>query len=237
MSIQAITFDLDDTLWAIEPVIQRAERAVHAHLTRFFPAIAERYDVDALRELRQTVGRGDPGRAHDLAYLRRESLRRASENSGYDPVEVADTCYRVFDQARHEVALFDDVLPTLERLSHRYRLGVLSNGTADVQRIGLGHLFSFSISARDVGAPKPDAAMFRAACRTAGVPATAVMHVGDHHEHDIAGAMAAGLVSVWINRRGEPWPGRTPPHAEIATLAELETVLEPGYLTNTVLTS
>jgi putative hydrolase of the HAD superfamily len=54
--IRALTLDLDDTLWPVWPAIQRAEAALHGWLLRHAPATAARFDVVALRALRD---RGD----------------------------------------------------------------------------------------------------------------------------------------------------------------------------------
>ena len=226
MAIKAITFDLDDTLWEIAPVITRAECALYEWLCRHYPRIAEHYSIDSLRALRQQIVRDNPQHAHNVTYLRKESLRRAAQQCGYDGDVVAEAAWEVFIEARHAVTMFDDVVPVLERLSTSYRLGVLSNGNADIARLGLRHLFTFSLSAVQVGSAKPDRAMFARACELFDVTPAELVHVGDHPEHDIQGASAAGLRTVWINRAQLPWPGGDRPDAEIRSLAELEALLQ-----------
>ena len=61
--IRALTLDLDDTLWAIAPVITRAEAAQHAYLREHCPRTAERYSIEGFRVLRETVAR----ERHDLS--------------------------------------------------------------------------------------------------------------------------------------------------------------------------
>ena len=73
----ALTLDLDDTLWPVWPVIDRAEQVLHAWLVDHAPATAERYDVAALRALRNAIALRHPEWAHDLGWPRRESLREA----------------------------------------------------------------------------------------------------------------------------------------------------------------
>jgi putative hydrolase of the HAD superfamily len=53
------------------------------------------------------------------------------------------------------------------------------------------------------------------------VAAADAMYIGDSPEHDMAGAQAAGLISVWINRRQRAWPGGPPPDYEITDLRQL----------------
>ncbi len=51
--IRTITLDLDDTLWAIGPVIRRAERELSAWLAENYPRIPEMFDTDAVIETLQ----------------------------------------------------------------------------------------------------------------------------------------------------------------------------------------
>jgi len=97
----------------------------------------------------------------------------------------------------------------------------LSNGNADVGQIGIGHFFSATVTARDVGVGKPDARIFQAGAQAAGVPAQAVLHVGDDAALDVVGALAAGMQTVWVNRAEHLWTQPVHPHATVADLLEL----------------
>jgi putative hydrolase of the HAD superfamily len=105
-------------------------------------------------------------------------------------------------------------------------LGGLTNGNADIVRIGLDHVLGFCVSARGVGHAKPHPAIFAAACQTAGFAAAQVLHVGDDPERDVHGARAAGMCSVWLNRDGRDWPGGPRADAEVSDLLELTQVIE-----------
>jgi putative hydrolase of the HAD superfamily len=52
-----------------------------------------------------------------------------------------------------------------------------------------------------------------------------MVHVGDHHEHDVAGAARVGIHTVWVNYRGAPYPGEERPSEEIRSIAELPAAL------------
>ena len=225
--ILAITFDLDDTLWAIDPVIERAERLMHAWLAEHYPRLPERYSPADLRALRNELLGSRPDLAHDLGALRRESLALAAEHCGYGR-EVAEGAFAVMWQARNEVELFADVLPVLGALSLRFTLGGLTNGNADIARIGLHTLLRFCIGARETGVAKPHPAIFRAASAAAGVPAGQILHVGDDPERDVHGARAAGMRTVWLNRDGREWPGGPRADVELQDLHGLVDLLECG---------
>jgi len=86
----------------------------------------------------------------------------------------------------------------LQRLSGRYPLLAVSNGNADVVRVGLGAYFSGSVSARDAGVAKPDPRIFHAAAAHLGCAPHQVLHVGDDHAADVVGAAQAGMQAVWL---------------------------------------
>lgn len=229
LPILAITFDLDDTLWAIDPVIERAEQRMHAWLAEHYPRLPERYSVTALRTLRDDMLGLRPDLAHDLSALRLESLAMAAQRCGYDR-DVAEGAFAVMLQARNEVELFADVLPVLTELSGRLTLGGLTNGNADIALVGLNGLLRFCTSARQIGVAKPHPGIFEAASRAAGVPPNQILHVGDDPQRDVHGARDAGMRTVWVNRTGQIWPGGPPADAEISDLFGLLELLDRGLM-------
>ena len=120
-----------------------------------------------------------------------------------------------------KVDLFADVLPALEFLAARFPLVAVSNGNADVARMGLGRYFLSSVSAHEFGVAKPDARIFQAAAEVAGVDAHDVLHVGDDALLDVLGADACGMQTVWVNREGHAWSHGTQPHLTVTDLAQL----------------
>jgi HAD superfamily hydrolase (TIGR01549 family) len=198
-SIAAITLDLDDTLWPVWPNIQAAERDLLDWLAVHAPRTSARFDADELRAQRDAVLRDHPEWAHDLGALRREGLRRALLDAGDDPA-LAEPGFEVFYAARQRVKMFDDALPALQRLSNRFPVMALTNGNADIERIGIGRFFRGAVSAHEVGFGKPDARIFHEACRRLTLAPERVLHVGDDGLLDIVGALSAGLQAAWIDR-------------------------------------
>lgn len=224
--IQALSFDLDDTLWDIWPVIARAERLLHDWLARHHPELTALYDAGALRELTAEVAAVRPELAHDRSALRRAALCLAAERAGIVEEFCEHRAFRVFQQARNEVELFPETLPVLSRLRTRYTLFALSNGNADLGLIGIDHLFELALNPEGTGLAKPEPAMFLEPCRMLGLEPARVVHIGDDPELDVAGASAVGMRTVWFNRSARPWTeGRCWPDAEIRSLSELEDVL------------
>ena len=223
--VRAISFDLDDTLWAIWPVIDRAEAVLHEHIEARYPRIAKNHDRHDLRRLRNQLNDDRPDLAHDLTELRRVSFESLLLRYGYDAKDSHELVER-FLELRHEVSLFPDVLPALEQLSRRFTLIAVSNGNADISRLGIGPFFSGQISARKAGVKKPDPRIFQAACSLIDARPEEVLHVGDHPVEDVIGARQAGLHAAWVNRTDGKWTHDHPGHVEVTDLDQLVKLCE-----------
>jgi len=204
LSIQAITLDLDDTLWPFAPIGARIDQVLHDWMLQHSPATAAMYPQDAMRALRERAFVENPHLHHDLSALRRLALQQALDASGGDPA-LLEPAYEAFYAARNQVEYYPDALAALERIAAIVPVAALSNGNADLERIGVAHLFAFQLGAREHGAAKPQASIFHAACTRLGVAPAHVLHVGDHMEMDVAGAIRAGLRGCWINREAAEW--------------------------------
>jgi 2-haloalkanoic acid dehalogenase type II len=219
--IKAITLDLDDTLWPIWPTIEKADLALHDWLVQHAPQTAALLAQPAVRhEIREHVNGLYPELRHDLSTLRTRAIRLALSRSGNDP-GLAEAAFEVFFAARHQVTLFDDALQALQFLSRRMPLVALSNGNADVHRIGIGSYFTASLSAQQFGVGKPDPRIFHAAASAVGLQAHEVLHVGDDAELDVLAALDCGMQTVWVNRTDHPWTHPVQPHEIVTTLTEL----------------
>ena len=220
--IRAISLDLDDTLWPVWPTIARAEAALADWLATHAPATAALFaDAQALRAIRQRMDTLRPDLRHDLSALRRESIRLALTQAGDDP-RLAEPAFDCFFCERQRVDLFDGALAALQFLAARYPVVAVSNGNADVHRIGIGRYFKASLSATVLGVAKPDARIFHAGAQAAGVAPEAVLHVGDDALLDCRGALDAGMQAAWLNTAGAAWAhGDAAPQATVPSLSAL----------------
>ena len=203
-SIQALTLDLDDTLWDIEPVLVEAEQHVYKWLTQNCPNATNAYTLQDMQKIRVQVTDEFPQHAHDFTELRKITFRRILGTTGYDEHWV-DEAFEQFMAMRNSVELFPDALPALEKLAELFPIASVSNGNADLSRIGIRHHFTVTIAARDHGVAKPHRDLFLAACQALGCEPGEVLHIGDHPEHDVLGASNAGMQTIWLNRRGDNW--------------------------------
>jgi putative hydrolase of the HAD superfamily len=220
-TIRAITLDLDDTLWPIGPTMVRAEAALHQYLREHAPATAVLcYQQGGLARLRQQLQLEWHDRLHDLSGMRRETLRRALLEAGDNP-DLAVPAFELFFEARQQVDLYEDSLEAVSYLSLRFPVVALSNGNADVNRVGLGQHFHDAVSAQAFGVSKPDPRIFHEAAARAGVTAAEVLHIGDDAHLDVLGARAAGMQCVWINRHEQAWPEGSEPPLTFTSLRDL----------------
>ncbi len=203
--IEALVFDLDDTLWPIAPTIHRAEKAMVEWIAGNVPDVARHWDVNTLKLLRASLIAANPALRNDVMALRRGTIFAAFEECGGSATQ-AEQAFEVFRAARQKVEFYADSLPALERLARHFRLGVISNGFADVHAVGIGHHFESVVSAHEVGVSKPDPRIYAASIRQMRLAPQQMLYVGDDPENDIVGPRQAGLRAAWINRPGGNWP-------------------------------
>lgn len=241
-STPVVLFDLDDTLMA-------HREAVEAGIVQYMRALAYEGDEVAARALWRALEE-----EHYHAYLAGELTfegqrrARATAFATAHGVALADDdaghwFARYFEHYRASWALHADALPALDELARvlpGVRFGIITNGELDFQTAKLVQLelpgrFEHVIASGAVGATKPDAAIFHRAIDVfaADAPVRAAAYVGDRLRTDAIGAAHAGLLGVWLNRRGDaPSPeddadAEASGVLEITSLAQLPALLAP----------
>jgi FMN phosphatase YigB (HAD superfamily) len=190
--VQAIVFDLDDTLLPHKQWIAARLEALWEAEKAVLPG-REAFLAEALR----VVEEGPRGQLFDVLAAHfgiPETLRRRL-------IEA----YRAVAPAR--VALYPDVLPALATLRAKgYRLGLLTDNPPVSQRLkveaaGLAPVFEAIVFSRETGADKPDAAAFAAVARALALTAGSLAMVGDNPYRDGMGALAAGYGAAFVVAR------------------------------------
>jgi putative hydrolase of the HAD superfamily len=225
--IRVVAFDLDDTLWAVDPVITRAEQCLREWLGQELPAVD--YSRDTLGKLRHEVLALHPELAHRVTDFRLRLLETAMIRSGIpeeDAGRLAQQAMEVFLVARNEIEFFEGALDAIKHIATRYQLGALTNGNADIHRLGLADHFSFAFSAEQVGAPKPAPDLFLRALQHTGVDPHEMVYVGDDPEKDVDAANRVGLRTIWVRNITRPGPGETTPDHTIEHIRELPGALD-----------
>ena len=163
--------------------------------------------------------------AVSLAALRRRCAAVAAAEAGVDAALMLDALL-----AALRFRPFDDAAPALSALRDAHpRLTVVavSNWDCSLQDVlestGLARHLDAVVTSADAGAAKPHPAIFELALRAAGTGPRNALHVGDSPENDVAGARAAGVRCVLIDRSGRaPQPAGVP---VIRSLRDLPSVI------------
>ncbi|MCY4543765.1 MAG: HAD family hydrolase [Gemmatimonadetes bacterium] len=230
MRISAISFDGDMTLWDFQKVMRHSLEKALAALRGLVPTRrAEDLTIEDMISIRGEVEEEVKGRIWNHEEIRLLSFKRTLECIGHPDREIAACLNKVYLKHRFEdIELYPDVIPTFDELAPHYKLGLLSNGNSYPERCGLEARFAFVIFSQDVQIEKPDRRIFEIAAQQADCALDELLHVGDSLKNDVAGANAAGVRSVWLNRDSQASHSGIVAEYEIATLAELPAVLEIG---------
>jgi len=224
--LECVLFDAVDTLLAPAPSFQGRFVAVAAkHGVPLEEAAVDATVAAAAREAVWPEDWTDP--ATQRAFWRGfyQEVLVALGHQGDGP-ELAEALFRAFsDPAGYR--LFDDVRPALDTLARRgITLGLVSNFEPwldDVlARQGIADRFAAVAISGTLGVAKPDPRIFKAALDGAGADPGATVHVGDQPVNDVAGALAAGITPVLIDRFGRhPDAGGAHRIEDLAGLLEL----------------
>ena len=234
--LQALFFDLDSTLLdnssvqesivrtcrkiaAIQPVLDAA-RLIAANTEvweEYWPEVEDKWTIGAL----------------DGASVGLEAWRRTLRACGWDDESMARHASQTHRQLKGEAyRLFDDVRELFASMTAAHiPLALITNGASDTQRdklraLGMESCFDAIVISGEIGVAKPDSSVFGLALARLDVEREHVWHVGDSLMTDVAGAKAAGLTAVWLNRGGlSRSKGDPEPDVEIRSLSDLITLL------------
>lgn len=223
-----VFFDVDDTLIDHHGAAEEGARALYRrHATRLPTALSEE---EFLARWHQAAEHHFAAFAAGECSYQEQRRRRIRDLFGAGVSdEEADALFAVF-LAEYERgwALFPDVLPCLDALRGE-TLGVISNNATDatqakLRATGIAGRFAVIMTVDRAGSGKPDSAIFLAACAQAGAAPAQCVYVGDKRETDALAAQRAGLLGIWLNRRGGE-AVNVPAVQQIRTLLELPELL------------
>lgn len=226
-AINAISFDLDDTLYDNRPVMRNAERQLWAFLAQQYPK-TQQWQAQDWQQLKQQLLLKSPLLAHDTTAARLVTLEQGLLMLGYDKKIATVGAKAGLDYFRYHRADFTvapEVLAILHQLAARYPLVGITNGNVDAEQIGLGEVLAFVVHPGNGTRMKPYADMFYQAATRLALPTKLLLHVGDSYTADVQGARLAGCQAAWLN----PAVGRDPqvagsgllPHLHLTALSDL----------------
>jgi putative hydrolase of the HAD superfamily len=199
MPIQAITFDLDDTLYENTSVIIKAERALFDFMHAQYP-VTRHLNKAFWRAQQKAHILADPLLKNDTSELRRLSLESGFLELGLlgEELNVATSvCFEHFYVQRSNFTLNRNIHSLLKTLAETLPLVAITNGNVDLKQIGINEYFCGSFKASIELPMKPHKAMFDAAQTFLDIPHENILHVGDNLPKDIYGALKAGYQAAW----------------------------------------
>lgn len=210
--LQALTFDLDDTLWDNSGVMARTEEGHYAWLLEALttwcrarreppPAFGHADGLADYLQRRQRLAVEVPERRGDFTWLRLRALEAQLEAYGLPrsaAILWAAAAMNEFHRLRVQVTPHPEAAGLLAALRERYRLAAITNGNIHLKRQPLAAYFSVAIAAGEMLAPKPDPKAFLTALSRLDVAPECAMHVGDSWSEDILPAHRLGMRAAWI---------------------------------------
>ncbi|MEV0918618.1 HAD family hydrolase [Streptomyces sp. NPDC049967] len=226
MPIRAVLWDIDDTIFDYTGADRVGMRRHLEHEGLPDGYASAEGALDAWRAITDVQWERFAAGETDFQGQRRERVRTFLGR----PLTDAEADQWFARHAGHYEAawsLFPDAVPALDRLADGYRHAVLSNASIinqdrKLRVLGVRDRFEAVVCAVELGISKPEAGAFHAAVEALGLEPQEVAYVGDHPDIDAAGAVAAGLSGIWLDRDGR---GGRPELARITGLDQL-----PGLL-------
>ena len=219
--IQAVIYDLDDTLYdfysispiALEALSYEAQRRFGIEAAEFARVFNESFDgvlenmPQDLLALRETDEVGIAA-MHSRTLRLNYTLERLHLPVLPHVVELYDVYWEtILDHMQVEPHLIE----TLEGLKKRgIRIGIGTNMTARMQyrkamRLGLAPYIDFMMTSDESIFDKPDSRFFTRTVEKAGCRPEECLFVGDNYLYDVLGARSAGLQALWYARLAKPW--------------------------------
>jgi putative hydrolase of the HAD superfamily len=190
--IEAVVFDMDDTLYPESEFVASGFRAVAHYLTTEYGCrFADVYDT--MMTLLERVGR-------------RSVFPVVTERFLKSRVSIQELV-QVYRQHSPRIRLFSEAESLLRSLRDSCRLGVITDGLPEVQKrkvqaLNLEPRVDAIVYTWEFGKEKPHPSGFLLMTARLGVPACRTIVVGDNPAKDSRGALAAGMKSAWLCRTG-----------------------------------
>lgn len=208
LPIQAILFDIDDTLFPTTAFALEARKAAVQAMVAEGLGFPEELVFDELLEVIAEFSSNYSQHFNKLV----QRLDPAGKRTPNADLVVAAGVSAYHDTKFRSLAPFEDVPRVLAFARERgWIVGVLSHGWTSKQaeklvRLGLSNLFdprAIFIS-EQIGINKPNPKLYTRACELLNLDPKSVIYVGDSPAHDVAPARSLGMTTVWA-RRASKW--------------------------------
>ncbi|SKA12176.1 putative hydrolase of the HAD superfamily [Pilibacter termitis] len=210
--INAIVFDVDDTIYDQQEPFRRAIRAV-------FPRFRETDMNTAYIRFRHHSDKGFPkvmAGEWTIDYFRFYRTNETLKELGYDEIHEEKGAYfqEIYEHELENITMLDEMRMTLEFLKKKnVPVGVITNGPTEhqlkkVKKLGLYDYVAPNhvIVSQATGFQKPEKEIFNLAAKQFGMNPETTLYVGDSYDNDVKGAYNGGWKSMWFNHRSRKLP-------------------------------
>ena len=226
-SIRVLSFDLDDTLYYNEDVIQNAEKAQFEAVTQLLGTGAA--DAEYWSKLKWQVAESHVELCHDVTNWRRKVIETGLLELGVSKDEISAAAKQVFDRfydARSDFEVPQQTFDVLTQLRAKFPLVAATNGNVDIHRIGLSEFFVGYFRSGEQGTrmkPYPD--MLNLAAQQLDVENHQILHIGDNEFTDVGAALNGGCHSLWFNPQQRRYKTACLADGEYSDLDDLKQLL------------
>ena len=203
-TIQAISFDLDDTLYDNRPVMIALEQGMEKWITQHYPKTAS-LNTTRWEQIKQQVAREKMELRDDVTQWRHARIQQGLSDCGYTLEEAQQGAEKAIEHMfslRNQIDVPAKTHEVLQQLMEQVPIIAITNGNADPRQIGLDQYFDHVYYAGKDGKAKPNSALFQNAAQDLQLDPTQILHVGDDLICDVQGAKNAGLQTAWFNPSG-----------------------------------
>ncbi|MED1951773.1 HAD family hydrolase [Brevibacillus centrosporus] len=164
---------------------------------------------------------------------RKEAWTRGLRALGFENEELGSKLGEMFPaERRNRPIVYEETFEVLDQLKEKYKLLLLTNGSPDLQKEklagvpSLASYFDHIVISGEFGEGKPAASIFEHAMSLLGITAEEGVMIGDKLTTDILGSNKVGMRNMWINRHGVTHEGEIVPAHEIASLRDIQKVID-----------
>lgn len=200
--IKAVIFDLDDTLYAYEPLDREAGKRVQDFACKRL-GISEDIYKEAYQFGRTETKKqlGDVGASHNRLLYFQKTL----EYLNIKPIPMSLQMYEIYwGTFIDQMQLYPGAREFINKLHEKgIIIAICTDLTSHIQHrkikaLGLSDDISYLITSEEAGKEKPAPEMFELCLRKLGLSANEVCYIGDSYKKDIEGAKGCGMQTVWF---------------------------------------
>ena len=212
MTIEAVTFDLWDTLVYNrnygEFRVPELKRVLHScGLMLSDEEVNEAY-MSGFRHSSRVI----PAEGYRHVETS-EIVDKVLENIGYSSEETRDKLVKIYEESIlcDPPQLKEGVFEALNYVKGRYKVGLISVTGVSPGRIvreilrdhGILHYFDALAFSDEVKIVKPNPRLFTVCLEELDVRPEDAVHVGDSYKSDVIGAIDAGMRTIWVKTRNQ----------------------------------